>query len=249
MDPYRNCNASVWRSAVQKRGSGRTDLTFQETQIFLRNTFRCIDHVRFHTDRVSGVGARGGGHFLQHRVWLRPRNIFLSQGKYVVKLLERFGMVHYKFVSTLMELNFKKLSGNAVGPVLANPTECRQLMGALMFLVKSHSDICFAVNTLSQHMVDPHHIHSIGAKNLLRYLWGTINHGLRYIAGSLRIHGYTDADWVGSVVDRKITSICCFTLGFASISWMSRTQKSVALSTTEAEYIAVSMACCEVVLL
>ena len=107
-------------------------------------------------------------------------------------------------------------------------------------------DVCFAVNTLSQHMVDPHHIHRIGARNLLRYLRGTINHALRYTAGSLRLLGYTDADWVGSVVDRKSTSGCCFTLG-SSISWTSRKQKSVALSTAEAEYIAVSTACCEVV--
>ena len=114
-----------------------------------------------------------------------------------------------------MELNFKKLNGSAVGPVLANPTKYRQLVGALMFLVNSRPDVCFTVNTLSQHMVDPHHIHRIGAKNLLRYLRGTINHGLRYTAESLRLHGYTDADRVGSVVDRKSTSGSFFTLGSA----------------------------------
>ena len=63
----------------------------------------------------------------------------------------------------------------------------------------------------------------------------------------MTLHGYTDADWAGSVVDRKSTSRCCFTLEFASISWMSRKQKSIALSTTEAEYIATSMACCEAI--
>ena len=92
-------------------------------------------------------------------VWQRPGEIFLSQGKYVVKLLERFGMVDCKSVSTPMEVNFKKLCGNAAGPVLANPTKYRQLVAALMFLVNSHPDVCFAVNTLSQHMVDRHHIH------------------------------------------------------------------------------------------
>ena len=80
---------------------------------------------------------------------------------------------------------------------------------------------------------------------MLRYLRGTINHGLSYTAESLRLHGYTDADWADSVVDHMSTSRCCFTLGSASISWMSRKQKSVALTTTEAEYIAASMACCE----
>ena len=141
-----------------------------------------------------------------------------------------------------MELNFKKLCGSVVGPELGNPTEYCQLVGALMFLVNSCLDICFAVDTLSQYMVEPHHIHWIGAKNLLRYLWGTINHGSRYTTRSMRLHGYTDFDWADSVVDRKSTSRCCFTLGSASISWMSRKHKSVALSTTEAEYIAASMA-------
>ena len=69
--------------------------------------------------------------------------------------------------------------------------------------------------------------------------------GLRYTAVDVRLLGYTDADWPESVVDRKSTSMCCFSLGSASISWMSRKQKSVALSTTEVEYVAASMASCE----
>jgi len=88
-------------------------------------------------------------YFLGLDVWKNPGEIFLSQGKYIVKLLERCGMVDCKFVSTPMELNFKKLCGNVVGPELANPFEYKQLVGALMFLVNSCSDICFAVNTLS----------------------------------------------------------------------------------------------------
>ena len=86
-------------------------------------------------------------YFLVLEVWQRLGKIFLSQGKYIVKLLERFGMVDCKSVSTPMELNFKKC-GNVVGSVLENPTEYRQLMGALMFLVNSCLDVCFAVNTL-----------------------------------------------------------------------------------------------------
>ena len=87
-----------------------------------------------------------------------------------------------------------------------------------MFLVNSRPHICFALNTLSRYMFETHHIHCIGAKNLLRYLRGTITHGLRYIVGDVRLHGYSDADWASSVVDRKSTSGCCFSLGFASIS-------------------------------
>ena len=71
-----------------------------------------------------------------------------------MKLSERFRMVDCKSVSTPMKLNFKKLSGCAAEPVLANPTEYCQLVGALMFLVNTCPDACFAVNSLSQHMVD-----------------------------------------------------------------------------------------------
>eukprot|EP00253_Pinus_taeda_P004112 PITA_04112 len=170
-------------------------------------------------------------YFLGLEVWQKPREIFLSQGKYVVKILERFGMVECKPVTTSMELEFKKLSGIVAGPILRNATEYRHLVEALMFLVNACPDICFAVNTLSQHMVEPHHIYWIGAKNLLRYLHGTITYGLRYTAGEVSLLGYTDVDWAGSVVDRNISSGCCLTLGSALISWMSKKQKSVALST------------------
>ena len=116
-----------------------------------------------------------------------------------------------------------------------------------MFLVNSRLDICFEVNTLSQHMVEPLHINWIGVKNLLRYLRGTITYGLRYTAGNVRLFGYINVDWAGNVEDHKSTSRYCFYLGSASISWMSRKQKLVALSTVEVEYSAARMASCEVV--
>eukprot|EP00253_Pinus_taeda_P028312 PITA_28312 len=150
-------------------------------------------------------------------VWQKQGEIFLSQGKYIMKLLERFGMVDCKSVTTLMELNFNKSCRSAARPDLGNPSEYRQLIGALMFLVNSCPNICFIVHTLSQFMVERHHIHWIAAKNLLRYLRGTITYGLRYTIGNVRLYGYSDADWVGSVVEHKSTSKCCFSLGSASI--------------------------------
>eukprot|EP00253_Pinus_taeda_P027267 PITA_27267 len=146
-------------------------------------------------------------YFLGLEVWQKPGEIFLSQGKYIVKLLKRRWMVDCKSVTTPMELNCKKLCGSVVGLGLANPTEYRQLMGALIFLVNSRPDICFTMNALSQYMVKPHHIHWITAKNLLRYLWGIIHYGLRYTIEDLRLHGYRDVDWAGSVVDPSMA--CC----------------------------------------
>lgn len=88
-----------------------------------------------------------------------------------------------------MEMNFKKLCGEVVGPDLANPYKYQQLIGALMFLVNTRSDICFVVNTLSQFMMKPLHAHWVVAKHVLRYLHGTVILGLRYNVGDVRLHG------------------------------------------------------------
>jgi hypothetical protein len=81
----------------------------------------------------------------------------------------------------------------------------------------------------------------VAAKHILRYLRGTITYGLTYTSsGGLFLHGYANANWAGSPVDRKSTSEYCFSLGSAMISWSSRKQGSIAQSTTEAKYIAAS---------
>eukprot|EP00253_Pinus_taeda_P036681 PITA_36681 len=98
-------------------------------------------------------------YFIGLEVWLRPGEIFLSQGKYVVKLLERFGMMECKSMATPIDMNFEKLCGEVVGPNLANSSEYQQLIGALMFLVNTRPNICFAVNTLNQFITEPLHAH------------------------------------------------------------------------------------------
>jgi hypothetical protein len=118
----------------------------------------------------------------------------------------------------------------------------RQLIGSLMYLVNTRPDICFAVNTLIQHMVEPRHVHRMATKHMLRYLHGMVGYGLRYVSGGdVKLQGYTDFDGIGSAVDRKNTSRCCFSLGSGMISWLSRKQTSLALSASKAEYIAASV--------
>jgi hypothetical protein len=124
----------------------------------------------------------------------------------------------------------------------------KQLIGSLMYPVNTRPNICFAVNTLSQHMVEPRHVHWMVTKHMLRYLRGTVGYGLRYVSsGDVKLQGYTDFDWAWSVVDRKSTSKCCFSLGSSMISWLSTKQTSMALNTSEAKYIAASMASHEAV--
>jgi hypothetical protein len=115
-------------------------------------------------------------------------------------------------------------------------------------LVNTRSDIFFVVNTLIQYMVERRHVHLVATMHVLRYLHGTVGYGLRYVSDDeVKMQGYTDFDWARSAVDRKSTSGCSFSLGSGMISWLSRKQSSMALSTTEIEYIAASVASREAV--
>ena len=81
---------------------------------------------------------------------------------------------------------------------------------------------------------------------MLRYLTGIVEYGLDYKrSNKIRLIGFTDSNWVGSVADRKSTTGCCFSLDSAAVSWFNRKQKSVALSSVETEYLAVNQASCE----
>jgi hypothetical protein len=169
-------------------------------------------------------------YFLGLEVWQSPERIFLNQGKYAVEILKRFNMLECKSMNTPMEAKLKLLVDTS--SELIDATLYRQIIGSLMYLMNTRLDICFAVNTLSQFLVEPRHVHLVVAKHVMRYLKGTIDCGLSYDGDhDFTLSGYTDADWAGSVSDRKNTSGCCFSLGSAMISWQSRKQSNIALST------------------
>ena len=120
-------------------------------------------------------------------------------------ILQKFGMQDCKSMSVPMITNLTKLRDSATSSQSVDSTLYRQLIGSLMYLVHTRSDICYTVNALSQFMSDPKHIHFVLAKHVLRYVQGTITNGLRYTSGSgALLSRYTDSDWVGSAVDRKV---------------------------------------------
>ena len=96
-------------------------------------------------------------------------------------------------MSTPMITNWKKLS--ASDSQLVDATVYSQLISSLMYLVNTRLDICFAVNTLSQYMVEPRSFHMVGEKHVLRYIAGTIDYGLDYVRGDgVSLVGYIDSD-------------------------------------------------------
>jgi hypothetical protein len=135
-----------------------------------------------------------------------PERIFLNQGKYAVKILKRFDMLECKSMNTPMEAKLKLLVDTS--SELIDATLYRQIIGSLMYLMNTRPEICFVVNTLSQFLVEPIHVHLVATKHVMRYLKGTIDCGLSYDGDhDFTVSGYIDADWAGSVSDRKITSV------------------------------------------
>ena len=93
--------------------------------------------------------------------------------------------------------------------------------------------------------MDLRHAHLITAKHILRYLKGTVDYGLKYEENKNNLEGFVDSYWVVNAINRKRTSGYCFNMGSGVISWFSRKQSCVALSTAEAEYVASCSTSCE----
>uniref|UniRef100_A0A2N9ECP6 Reverse transcriptase Ty1/copia-type domain-containing protein n=1 Tax=Fagus sylvatica TaxID=28930 RepID=A0A2N9ECP6_FAGSY len=108
-------------------------------------------------------------------------------------------------------------------------------------------DICFAVGMISRYQSNPGPAHWRAVKRILRYLRGTSDHALCYHGGDLRLTGYSDADWASDKDERKSTSGYAFILGGGAVSWCSKKQSCIALSTMESEYVACSAAVQEAV--
>ena len=122
------------------------------------------------------------------------------------------------------------------------------MIGSLLYVTTSWFDVMQGVGQVARFKETPNEFHIVVVKRILWYIKGTTEYGLWYPkATDLVIQAYTDADWAGSVDDRKSTSGATFYLGGCLISWLSKNQSSILLSTTEAEYI-VAVPCCTQVL-
>ena len=125
-----------------------------------------------------------------------------------------------------------------------SPTLYRSIIGSLLYLIASRPDIAFSVGVCARYQAAPKESHLTVVKRIIRYINGTPDYGLWYSKDSNAcLASYSDADWAGSVDDRKSTSGGCFYLGNNLVSSMSKKQNSVSLSTAEVEYIAIGSCC------
>lgn len=124
----------------------------------------------------------------------------------------------------------------------------KQLIGSMMYLTDTRPDIMYAASLLSRYMSRPTEVHHSAAKRILCYLQGTTMFGILYRrGGSHQLIGFTGSDYAESVEDRRSTPGYVFMLSGAVVTWSSRKQPIVTLSTTEAEFIAAVGSSCQAI--
>jgi hypothetical protein len=175
--------------------------------------------------------------FLGIQVKQTKQGTFVHQAKYTKDLVKKFNMVELKPVSTLMS-SVASLGLDEDGGAM-NQREYRSMIGSLLYLTVTRSDIQFVIGLCARFQSSPRSLHRTAVQRVFRYLKHTLEFRIWYSASSsLDLVGFSDADFAGCGIDRKSTSGTCHFLGSSLVCWSSRKQSLVAQSTTEAEYVA-----------
>jgi hypothetical protein len=176
----------------------------------------------------------------------KNHKLTLSEGEYIEKVLERFRMQNEKLVSTPLANHFKLTkemytkTQEEVESMSRVPNS--SAVGILMYvMVCTRPDIVHAVGIVSRYMNNPGKEHWEEIKWILRYLRGTATHALCFGGSDTFLQGYVDSDMAGDKHSRRSTTGYVFTIGGTTVSWISKLQKVVAISTIEADYVAVSV--------
>lgn len=168
------------------------------------------------------------------RVNKEMNEVFIDQEQYMDQILSRFNMSECKSMSTPLKCGVELKKDDKCDSNLPY----QQLIGCLMYLANlTRPDICYSLSYLSLFNQCFNESHWKQAKRVLRYLQNTKSYSLKFRKGDLDLQGFVDADWAEDSLDRKSYTGFCFVLSGSTISWESRKQRTVASSSTEAEYI------------
>uniref|UniRef100_A0A2N9GG32 Integrase catalytic domain-containing protein n=1 Tax=Fagus sylvatica TaxID=28930 RepID=A0A2N9GG32_FAGSY len=182
-------------------------------------------------------------YFLGLQIQRSITSLSLTQTKYATNLLTKHNMLNCS-PCKIPCVPHVRLS-NTTGTPLTDVHAYRSLVGALHYLTFTLPDLSFAVHQVCQFMNAPTDIHLVAAKRILRYLRGTLDHGLYDTPGPTSLSAFTDADWAGDPNDRCSTSGLLVFLGHSPITWSMKKQLTVSRSSTEAEYRALASASAE----
>jgi transposase InsO family protein len=211
--------------------TGNDSILFQKFKRSMMNTFDMTDLGKMR-------------YFLGIEVIQNDQGIFICQEKYAKEILERFNIEKSNSVCSPIVTGTKLSKHDESDEV--DPTQFKQMVGSLMYLTATRPDLMFAVNLIARFMEHPVETHLMAAKRIMRYIRGTLKLGILYKRGKqAELIAYSDSDYGGDVDDRKSTSGYVFMLGFGAVSWSSRKQPIVTLSTIEAEFIAAAYCVCQ----
>ncbi|KAK2403016.1 hypothetical protein QL285_052490 [Trifolium repens] len=167
---------------------------------------------------------------------------YIHQSKYTKELLKKFNLEDCKIMSTPMHPT-SSLSKEEIGSKVDQKLY-RGMIGSLLYLTASRPGILYSVCLCARFQSDPREPHLTAVKRIFRYLKGTTNLGLLYKKSlDSKLVGFCDADYAGDKIERKSTSGNCQFIGENLISWASKRQTTIALSTAEAEYISAAKCC------
>ncbi|GJW71901.1 integrase, catalytic region, zinc finger, CCHC-type containing protein [Tanacetum coccineum] len=173
------------------------------------------------------------------------RGIFINQSKYALESLKKYGFDSCDPVDTPM-VEKSKLDEDKEGKAV-DPSHYRGMIGTLLYLTASRPDLQFAICMCARYQARPTEKHLNAVKRIFRYLKGTVHRGLWYPKdSSIALTAFADADHAGCQDTRRSTSGSMQLLGDRLVSWSSKRQKSAAISSTEAEYIALSGCCAQI---
>ncbi|GJS82190.1 retrovirus-related pol polyprotein from transposon TNT 1-94 [Tanacetum coccineum] len=183
--------------------------------------------------------------FLGLQIFQNPRGIFINQSKYALESLKKYGFDSCDPVDTPM-VEKSKLDEDKEGKAV-DPSHYRGMIGTLLYLTASRPDLQFAICMCARYQARPTEKHLHAVKRIFRYLRGTVNRGLWYPKdSSIALIAFADADHAGCQDTRRSTSGSMQLLGDRLISWSSKKQKRAAISSTEAEYNAMSGCCAQI---
>ena len=211
---------------------GNDHITISSLKLFLHNRFRIkyLGDLKF---------------FLDIEVSRSKKCIFISQRKYTLEIIKDGGYLGVKPVDFPMEQNTKLFDE---GGLLKDSSVYKLVVGRLIYLTITCPNITYTVHILSRFMHAPCKPYMKVAMCVLRYLKNNPSQGLFFPSqNDLSLHAFCDSDWGGYPVSRKSTTDYCVFLGSSLISWRTKRQKTVSLSSAKGEYRVLTGTCCDLI--